>query len=97
MHIVIAERLQANPEAVIGLAKSNIARWRKMDPDSKSDPYFVRWERLLNGPLPDLLEFMVSPSQEARDMRQCSPFPGVLTDRERWDILRAVSAEREVG
>lgn len=97
MHAAIAERLRADPEAVLNLAKGNIARWRALDPTARSDRYLVRWEVLLDGPLADLLEFLVSPSQEARDMRQCSPFPGVLPDKERWRILREVSAELEMG
>ncbi|MCU0579492.1 MAG: hypothetical protein MUF69_08095 [Desulfobacterota bacterium] len=35
-------------------------------------------------PLDDLLALMVSPSEEACRLRQCSPFAGILPPRERW-------------
>ncbi len=52
-------------------------------------PHYAHgWRRLLDGPKADLLAFLVSDSQEARDFRQASPFAGALSPRERWDLWR---------
>jgi len=47
-----------------------------------------QWQELLDGPLDQLLMALTSPSQRSRDLRQNSPFAGVLTDAERLAALR---------
>jgi len=51
-------------------------------------PYAEAWEAMLSRPLQELTEFLVDPGERARQMRQTSPFTGVLAPRERWVILR---------
>ena len=70
-------RASAKVDAALGEAGSALA------------PHYARgWRRLLDGPKADLLAFLVSDSQEARDYRQASPFAGALSARERWDLWR---------
>jgi len=45
----------------------------------------------LDGPKTDLVAFLISDSQEARDYRQASPFAGALSARERWDLWRTAA------
>jgi hypothetical protein len=45
------------------------------------------WERLLNGPIDDLLAMLVSPSPKGRELRQNSPLAGLLTEAERVKVL----------
>jgi hypothetical protein len=45
------------------------------------------WERLLDGPLPELLTALTSPSPPSRELRQMTPFAGVLTVEERQRVL----------
>lgn len=40
-----------------------------------------------------LYELMLSPEQHAIDMRSSSPFPGVLTTKERSDVLLIFQGE----
>ena len=47
------------------------------------------WERLLLGPTHRLLTTLVSPSPKSRELRQNSPFAGILTDEERARVLQA--------
>lgn len=51
-------------------------------------PYAEAWEAILRRPLEELIEFLVDPGERARQLRQASPFTGVLAPRERWAILR---------
>lgn len=84
LHSAIAEKLRADPKGVLAKAWDNLEHLKTHARNSKD--YVIAWETLLTGPLQDLLAAMVSPSQEARDLRQCSPFAGVLTPKERWNI-----------
>jgi hypothetical protein len=90
----VTQKLKENPDGILNDARNFINKWRHDHPGSGGVTYyFNRWETLINGPLDDLLVFMVSPSQDARDMRQAAPFVGVLSNQERWDIIRNFSKE----
>ncbi len=90
----MAKKIRENPETYLLNAKIFIEKWRKDHPNSDGAAYyFDRWESLLDGPLNELLDFMASPSQDARDMRQAAPFVRVLSNKERWEIIRNFSEE----
>lgn len=40
-------------------------------------------------PVPDLLEFLVAPTERATRLRQSSPFVGILTSEERDAVFAA--------
>ena len=46
-----------------------------------------RWIALLNGPLDDLLTALTADTVDSRELRQNSPFVGVLTEAERRAVL----------
>jgi hypothetical protein len=52
------------------------------------------WERLLHGSLIQLLTQLTSPSPKGRELRQNSPFAGVVDEQTRSQVLEAW-AERE--
>lgn len=54
--------------------------------------YVNAWREILSRPFDDVLAFIVSDTERARELRQVSPFTGVLAPRERWRILREVAA-----
>jgi hypothetical protein len=88
LHRVIAHRVSENP-AFLEVARANLRRWVGRDGERL---YWTEWEKLLKGPLDDILAFMVSPSEKARRLRQSSPFCGILTSRERWKIYESFTA-----
>lgn len=49
-----------------------------------------RWEGVLAQPLARIAKVIGTNSQDARDLRQSSPFAGVLTGRERRRVLDLV-------
>lgn len=72
----------------------NALDWvRKFKPAMPEVPYLETWETLLQSAISseearaNLLDWMVSESDDAIVMRSCSPFSGVLTQRERTDVL----------
>lgn len=89
LHRVIATRLLADPNAVIAKARQNLRRMRHANSDGSADRWFDQWERLLAGPISGIVAVLVSHDQEARDLRQVTPFAGVLSDNERRAIYAA--------
>jgi hypothetical protein len=87
MHRAIAERLRADP-GLIELARRRTAAWRASG--EVHSEYVEAWERLLGLPLEDVCARIVDPGEQARALRQVSPFAGVLSARERWSILQGV-------
>ena len=86
LHRVIADRLLADPEAVITKARRNLRVMRRANADGSASRWFDEWERHLDGPVAGIVEVLVSHDQAARDLRQVTPFAGVLTDEERRAI-----------
>lgn len=52
--------------------------------------YAERWEEILSRPLPEIAEVLVRDDDEGHDLRQNSPFAGVLNEHERREIIEAV-------
>ncbi len=88
LHRAIVARLAADPEGVLAKARRNLAVMRRANEDRSADPWLGEWGRLLRGPIPPVVEVLVSPSQRARDLRQVTPFAGVLSDEERRAVYQ---------
>ena len=87
IHRLIAARLPAQPE-ILAAARNRVGEWSVRE--SVPVYYRDRWAELLDGPVEDLQELLVSDDEEAREMRQVSPFAGAIPPRERWQIWREV-------
>ncbi len=86
LHSVVAERLDAR---AVGIAQR---RLRQLERDGRIDPtYARRWDQLLSSPLAQIKRTLAEDSQDARDLRQNTPFAGVLSEPERRSILRLVA------
>jgi hypothetical protein len=83
LHRAIAEKLAANP-ALLEIARENIERWSQSR--GRSQPYWDAWMKILDQPLPYILEIMTEDSERMTAMRQATPFAGVLEPKERWAI-----------
>jgi hypothetical protein len=69
-------------------ARHVLSRWRE---EGRIDArYADRWQHLLDRPLPQLKQALVDESPESDDLRQNSPFAGLLSEPERQRILREV-------
>jgi hypothetical protein len=81
-HRVIADRLRSDP-GVLLTARARVRGWMAQE----AWPHYARkWEALLSGPLEDLCALLVDDDEEARSLRQSTPFAGALKPRERWRI-----------
>jgi len=85
LHQVIARRLREKPE-FLQVAKNNLERWIKRDGEL---PAWMEWENILRKPITQIVDLMVSTSEKGRQLRQSSPFCGILTPQERWKIYES--------
>jgi transcriptional regulator with XRE-family HTH domain len=82
LHLQIADHLVADPERVLGLARSRIGRWRR-EQAAHSQPWVAAWGGILELPARVIAELIVERGEFARELRQNSPFIGVLSEAER--------------
>ncbi|SON61353.1 hypothetical protein MSIMFI_02858 [Mycobacterium simulans] len=89
LHQALLTQVLAEPDVVISKARDNLVRWTTMHrPDGMTVRYFEEWKRVLDGGLDAIVDVVNSPSREARELRQNSPFAGVLPDETRLRVLR---------
>lgn len=85
-HRAVARRLR---KPMVEEARHVLFRWRQQ---GRIDyRYADRWEQLLDRPVPEIRQALVDETQEGDDLRQNSPFAGMLSEPERRRILREVS------
>ena len=84
----VADRLRQRPE-LLQLAHANLARWTRLSAEAPALlRCYAEWRELLNHPLEEICAVLTSESDEARRLRQNSPFAGVLSAREVWELKR---------
>lgn len=89
LHRATAGKLALDPSRVLRQARRNLTRMRQVHPKGAVRARFDQWQALLDGPPDVLLDVLGSRSSLAVELRQNSPFAGVLTESERARALRA--------
>lgn len=90
LHRAVVGELVRDPERVVGKARSNIERWgHKHAPDGMTTTYLRQWSDVLDAGLDQIIETLTNPSESASELRQNSPFAGVLDDTTRLAVLRS--------
>jgi hypothetical protein len=89
IHGLVAERLRADPYLVV-TARERVEQWLR--DGSVHRTYAEKWRLLLTGPPERLFEVLMHRGEEARALRQSSPFAGVVDPRTRWALWREVRA-----
>ena len=89
MHRLIADKIRHDPQ-LLDKARRTVSRWRDTQTFSKKslEFYVVEWETILSWPVEDILSFLTDPSEKAVQLRQDTPFAGVLSSQERWQFLK---------
>ena len=87
-----AGKLVADPSGVLDSARHNLERLKVTHSRGASRRWLDEWEELLRGPVDQVLETLTSRTPRARELRQNSPFAGVLTESERQAVLSAFNA-----
>jgi hypothetical protein len=85
-HTVIADRLERDSR-ILQQARERAEGWIR--DRSVAEHYAVGWREILNRSPAEVRAFLVDPSESARAFRQVSPFAGVLSPKERWQLWAA--------
>jgi hypothetical protein len=88
-HRAVALRLD---KETVRDAEERLARWCT---EGKIDPRYVKqWEEILARPLPQIAQLIGLETSHMSDLRQSSPFAGVLSEPERRRALAAIEEMR---
>jgi hypothetical protein len=82
--------LAADPDRVLTHARRQLDRLRATDTAGHARPLFDRWGRLIEQGPTAVHAVLVDDSPESQQLRQASPFAGLIDPRQRWAIWREV-------
>ena len=85
IHDAIARRLAADPAPAMRRARTNVAKVLAANPGAA--PLLNEWRALLRQPVVRVIDVLTDPRAHARELRQVTPFGGVLSASERADAL----------
>jgi hypothetical protein len=90
-HRRIAEMIREEPERLTRV----IAKLRRQvaSNDATQRHWARAWLAILEQPLEDALAFLTDPGERANELRQSTPFAGLLPPRLRWQIHEQVRAD----
>ncbi|HEX6456608.1 MAG TPA: hypothetical protein VF009_08840 [Solirubrobacterales bacterium] len=84
-HRALAPRLR---RPMVDQARRKLRRW---EVEERIDPRYARaWQEVLAMPMEGVRETIAADDERGRDLRQNSPFAGLLSEQERRKILAAV-------
>jgi hypothetical protein len=91
-HRAVAARLLRDP-ALLEVARRRVRDW--LVAGEPAAFYAEAWDEILARPVEDVAAFIETETEQARALRQVTPFAGFLDPRERWRIWREVRAQSE--
>jgi len=89
LHAAIASRLVAEPDLVLERARANIDRFSAVHAGTMAAHWLGLWRDTLDAGPDQVLSALVSETPQAAEMRQNSPFAGILPADERRAVLES--------
>ncbi len=90
LHRAVVGELVRDPDRVIATAAGNLERWKAMHSRTGiTTAYLRKWTEVLDSGLDTIIETLTSTTESAADLRQNTPFAGVLDDESRRQVLRS--------
>jgi hypothetical protein len=83
----VAEAVEKDPERALTIARVNLMELYSTQPRGRAKRHMADWSVLLDSPLPGIVEALTSTSQQACELREYSPFFGVLHQHQRLALL----------
>lgn len=88
LHQALIGDLLNDPHAVVEKAKQNIARWLPQQrSDGNTADYLHEWENILDSGLDRILEALTAKDEKSCELRENSPFAGILSQDRRAKVL----------
>lgn len=93
LHRALLAHLMLDPQKILKTALTNIEDWKsKHRSDGMVTQYLEKWERVIDSGVDNVASVLTGSDGASRELRQNSPFAGVLSDDERRLILRSFRA-----
>ena len=89
--MAVAGHLVTDPEGTKQAARAHLTDLSPGSSRRRGGKWRDRWITLLDGPLDDLLTALTADTVDSRELRQNSPFVGVLSESEREAVLQALA------
>ena len=89
LNIAVAGEVARDPDTVLRRAHANLELLQAKHPRGRGAMWLREWEKLLDGPVEDVLDVLTSQTPRARELRANSPFAGVLSSEDRDKALCA--------
>jgi excisionase family DNA binding protein len=89
LHRVVVGKVLLDPDRALKVATRNLERMSRVHQRGQAAVWLDEWKRLLDGLLEGILDALTSRSQGSVELRQNSPFAGLLTEKERSRVLTA--------
>jgi excisionase family DNA binding protein len=83
----VAARVAHDPTTVLSHVRQNLDRFERIHEGTSVATWLERWRRVLDSGPEAVMEVLTSTAPEASELRQNSPFPGVLPEAERRAVL----------
>jgi hypothetical protein len=90
LHTEVARQLELHPET-LDAARARVEEW--LATGSVPRRWAEKWAEILAGSSADIIAAITDTGEQARALRQTSPFAGAIDPRKRWAILRRVREE----
>jgi excisionase family DNA binding protein len=87
LHTAIAGRLVTEPDFVLGRARENLERFARIHQGTMAERWLDLWRATLDSGPDQVLAVLISDTPQATDLRQNSPFTGILPEDERRKVL----------
>ncbi|MEU7926155.1 helix-turn-helix domain-containing protein [Micromonospora sp. NPDC049801] len=87
LHQAIAGSLVTDPDAVLNKAGENLDRLLRQHQGTMTEVWLKRWQDKINEGVGAVLKTLTSDDPEAVELRQNSPFAGVLSQPQRTKVL----------
>jgi hypothetical protein len=92
LHCAVADAIERDP-SIVARASERLREWSTSG--LMHARYAERWKQLLEGPRAELLRVLRDDGEDARALRQSTPFAGCIDPRTRWRIWREVRERLE--
>ncbi|UFU07960.1 helix-turn-helix domain-containing protein [Ruania halotolerans] len=90
LHRVLLGYLMIDPENVLETARENIRNWKSVHrADGMATRYLEQWEQVIDGGVDEVVTVLMGTDEHSSELRQNSPFAGVLSEVDRRQALRS--------
>lgn len=87
LHRLVVQKIQADPQ-LFAKAQAMLERM-EAEASMATLPYVLEWRRCFDEGIAEALAIAVEDSERGQTLRSTSPFPGILDDRERIEVLKS--------